>query len=67
MVRLIVSMSRVDKIPGRCSRPVQLTTPYVDDRIRNDTDDRSDKVFERFSEWGHGRIKREFRPTPVLT
>jgi hypothetical protein len=25
-----------------------------------------DKDFQRFDEWGDGRIKREFRPTPVL-
>jgi hypothetical protein len=33
-------MTRIDKTPVRCGRPVQLTTPYVDDRIRNNKDDR---------------------------
>ncbi|WHZ25147.1 MAG: hypothetical protein OJF47_004259 [Nitrospira sp.] len=41
MMRRTVPTMCVDKIPMRRSRPVQLTTPYVDDRIRNDIDDRS--------------------------
>lgn len=41
MMRLAVPTMSVDKIPMQPSRPVQLTTPYVDDRIRNNVDDRS--------------------------
>ncbi|WHZ15648.1 MAG: hypothetical protein OJF52_002493 [Nitrospira sp.] len=41
MMRLAVQTMSMDKIPMRRSRPVQLTTPYVDDRIRNNVDDRS--------------------------
>lgn len=45
-----VPAARIDKTPVSRGRPVQLTTLYVDDRIRNKWMTVTDKDFKRFNE-----------------